>query len=87
MILSDTIRAFVEAGPLAHVVTLGPAGAPHVTLAWVGLEGDEVVIGTLSDQPFAVPHVGVGYRRQPTRRTPRCPSTPMRRWSARPSGR
>jgi PPOX class probable F420-dependent enzyme len=45
-----SVRQLIESGPLAHVVTLGRDGAPKVSLAWVGLEGDEVVIGTLFDQ-------------------------------------
>ena len=48
--LPASVRRFIETGPLAHVVTLGPDGAPHVSMAWVGLEGDEIVIGTLFDQ-------------------------------------
>jgi PPOX class probable F420-dependent enzyme len=35
---------------VAHVVTLDADGAPQVSLAWVGVDGDEVVIGTLNDQ-------------------------------------
>jgi PPOX class probable F420-dependent enzyme len=42
---------FLATGPLAHVVTLAPDGGPHVSVAWVGVEDDEVVIGTLGDQP------------------------------------
>ena len=49
--LTSAIRTYIESGPLAHMVTLGPDGSPHVTMAWVGLETDEIVIGTLSDQP------------------------------------
>jgi PPOX class probable F420-dependent enzyme len=49
--MNPAIRTFIESGPLAHVVTLGPDGGPHVTMAWVGLDGDELVIGTLYDQP------------------------------------
>lgn len=48
--LTDAIRAFIETGPIAHVVTLGADGAPQVSLAWVGLEGEELLIGTLFDQ-------------------------------------
>ena len=48
--LSDTVRRFIEGGPLAHVVTLNRHGDPDVSMAWVGLDGDEVVIGTLGDQ-------------------------------------
>jgi PPOX class probable F420-dependent enzyme len=49
--LSPTIRSLVAAGPLAHVVTLAADGSPHVSLAWVGVDGGELVIGTLFDQP------------------------------------
>jgi PPOX class probable F420-dependent enzyme len=49
--LSQPIRDFLATGPLAHVVTLGRDADPHVSVAWVGIEEDEVVIGTLGDQP------------------------------------
>jgi PPOX class probable F420-dependent enzyme len=49
--LPSSVRAFLETGPLAHVVTLRADGTPRVTLAWVGVEDGEVVIGTLFDQP------------------------------------
>ena len=48
--LTPAIREFIAEGPVAHVVTLDADGAPQVSLAWVGVEGDEVVIGTLNDQ-------------------------------------
>jgi len=48
--IPDSIRSIVATGPLAHVVTLAEDGAPHVSLAWVGIEGDELVIATLFDQ-------------------------------------
>ena len=48
--LSDAIRAFIAMGPVAHVVTLGTDGGPHVSLAWVGIDDGELVIGTLFDQ-------------------------------------
>jgi PPOX class probable F420-dependent enzyme len=35
---------------VASVVTLDPDGTPHVSAAWVGLEDDEIVIGTFGDQ-------------------------------------
>jgi PPOX class probable F420-dependent enzyme len=44
--IPHTVRDFLATGPLAHVVTLGPDGAPHVSLAWAGLDGDEVVLAT-----------------------------------------
>lgn len=46
----DEVRRVLESDALAHVATIDPDGTPHVTLAWVGLEGDEVVLGTLGDQ-------------------------------------
>lgn len=33
-------------GPHAHVVTIDPDGTPHVTLAWAGFDGDELVMAT-----------------------------------------
>jgi PPOX class probable F420-dependent enzyme len=48
--LPTSVVAFIDTAPLAHVVTLGPDGAPHVSVAWVGIEDDEIVIGTLGDQ-------------------------------------
>jgi PPOX class probable F420-dependent enzyme len=47
--IPTTVREFLATGPLAHVVTLGPDGTPHVTLAWAGLDGDEVVFATFFD--------------------------------------
>jgi PPOX class probable F420-dependent enzyme len=46
----DSARAVVTSGRLAHVATINPDGSPHVTLAWVGLDGHDIVIGTLFDQ-------------------------------------
>jgi PPOX class probable F420-dependent enzyme len=50
MEIPSSVRAAIEANPIAHVVTLGKDGRPQVTLAWIGFEGDEVVIGTMYDQ-------------------------------------
>jgi PPOX class probable F420-dependent enzyme len=44
------VCAAIEAGPIATITTIGNDGAPQVTMAWIGLEGDEVVIGTMFDQ-------------------------------------
>jgi PPOX class probable F420-dependent enzyme len=49
--LPPRVLDFISTGPLAHVVTLDPEGDPRVTMAWVGVEEGEVVIGTLFDQP------------------------------------
>jgi PPOX class probable F420-dependent enzyme len=48
--IPDSARRVLESDALAHVATIGPDGAPHVTLAWVGLDGDEIVFATLPDQ-------------------------------------
>jgi PPOX class probable F420-dependent enzyme len=45
--LSPSVRAVVEAGHLAHLVTLNADGSPQVTIVWVGLDGDEVVTAHL----------------------------------------
>jgi PPOX class probable F420-dependent enzyme len=49
-ILSDEARAVIESDAVAQVVTLDEDGSPQVTAAWVGLEGDEILIATLPDQ-------------------------------------
>jgi PPOX class probable F420-dependent enzyme len=48
--LPDEARALIESDAIAHVVTLDEDGSPQVTAAWVGLDGDEIVIATLPDQ-------------------------------------
>ena len=48
--LPDSARQVLESDALAHIVTLNADGSPHVTVAWVGLDGDEVVFATLPDQ-------------------------------------
>jgi len=40
-------RAVIESGRLGHLVTINADGRPHVTIVWVGLEDDEIVIGKL----------------------------------------
>jgi PPOX class probable F420-dependent enzyme len=49
-VLSEAVRSFLAGAPLAHVTTLDPDGTPHVSVAWVGLDGEELVIATLFDQ-------------------------------------
>ena len=51
MQLDSRLRAAIDAAPIAHVVTIGSDGTPQATLAWIGMEGDEVCIGTMFDQP------------------------------------
>jgi PPOX class probable F420-dependent enzyme len=49
MVMDDAVRAVIESGRLAHFTTISADGRPHTTIVWVGLEGDEVVIGKLAD--------------------------------------
>lgn len=48
MTIPDSVRALVEEGRLAHLVTLEPDGSPQVTGIWVGIEGDEIISGHFS---------------------------------------
>ena len=40
-------RAVLEGPNLAHVVTINPDGAPQVSCVWVGVDGDDIVFGSL----------------------------------------
>jgi PPOX class probable F420-dependent enzyme len=46
--MPDLARAVIESGRLAHLVTINRDGSPHVTIVWVGIDGDEIVIGKLA---------------------------------------
>jgi PPOX class probable F420-dependent enzyme len=46
--ISSPVRDVIESGRLAHLVTVNADGSPHVTIVWVGLDGDEIVIGKLA---------------------------------------
>jgi PPOX class probable F420-dependent enzyme len=48
--LPDGARELLESDALAHVVTIDEDGGPQVTLAWVGIEGDEIVLATMPEQ-------------------------------------
>jgi PPOX class probable F420-dependent enzyme len=47
MKIPQEVRALIESGRPAHLVTLNPDGSPQVTLVWIGLDGDEIVAGHL----------------------------------------
>ncbi len=47
MELSESARAVIESGRLAHLVTINADGSPQVTIVWVGLDGDDIVVGKL----------------------------------------
>jgi len=48
--LPDSAKEFLTHGRIGHLATLASDGRPHVTCAWAGVEGDQLVIGTLFDQ-------------------------------------
>ena len=48
--LPESAKEVIRSGRLAHLVTLNEDGSPHVTLAWVGVDGDEVLMATMPDQ-------------------------------------
>ena len=48
-ILTDDVRAALTAGRLAHLSTVNPDGSPQMSVVWVGLDGDDIVIGHLGD--------------------------------------
>jgi PPOX class probable F420-dependent enzyme len=49
MTIPDSVRAVLESGRLAHLVTLNKDGSPQLTCVWVGVEGDEIVVAHLSE--------------------------------------
>ena len=46
-ILTDAAREALGSGQLAHLTTVGRDGFPHVTVVWVGVDGDEIVTAHL----------------------------------------
>jgi len=50
IVLPEAARGLLESDAVAHVVTIDEDGGPQVTAAWLGLEGDEIVLATMWDQ-------------------------------------
>lgn len=50
ILLPPEARELLASDAVAHVVTIDEDGGPQVTAAWVGIEGDEIVLATLPDQ-------------------------------------
>jgi PPOX class probable F420-dependent enzyme len=48
--LPASARALLESDAVATIITIDDDGGPQATLAWVGLEGDEIVFATLPEQ-------------------------------------
>jgi PPOX class probable F420-dependent enzyme len=49
-VLPDSARVVLESDGLAHLVTFNADGSPQVTIAWVGLDGDDIVSAHLREQ-------------------------------------
>jgi PPOX class probable F420-dependent enzyme len=48
MKIPESIRKLIGKAPLAHLMTLNSTGGPQVTVAWVGIEDEEFVMGHLA---------------------------------------
>jgi PPOX class probable F420-dependent enzyme len=48
--LSAPARALIESATVATVATINADGSPHLSAAWIGLDGDEIVFATVPDQ-------------------------------------
>lgn len=48
--IPGSARELLDSAALAHVATIDADGAPHVTMAWVGVQDDQLVLATLFDQ-------------------------------------
>lgn len=48
--LSDAALELLESDAVATLATLDADGSPHLSMAWVGLEDGEIVIGSITDQ-------------------------------------
>ena len=47
MNIPPEIKALIESGCPAHLVTLNADGSPQVTLVWIGVDGEELVTAHL----------------------------------------
>src|ERR1700689_4969469 len=48
MKIPQSLREVIEKGPHAHLTTLNRDGSSQVTVVWVGIEGEEFVIGHMA---------------------------------------
>jgi PPOX class probable F420-dependent enzyme len=46
--LPESAVALIESGRHGHLVTVNADGSPQVSMVWVGIEGDELCIASLS---------------------------------------
>jgi PPOX class probable F420-dependent enzyme len=61
VVIPEPARALLRSGRLAHLVTINPDGSPQISVVWVGLDGDEIVLG----------HLGAGQKIRNLERDPR----------------
>jgi PPOX class probable F420-dependent enzyme len=47
MDIPESARAVIDAGAIAHCVTLNPDGGPQLSAVWIGIEDGEVVFASL----------------------------------------
>jgi PPOX class probable F420-dependent enzyme len=47
--LPPELRELIESGQMAHLSTISRDGSPHVTVIWIGLDGDELVSTHMRD--------------------------------------
>lgn len=59
--IPEPVRAIIESGRVAHLATINSDGSPQMSCVWVGIEGDDVVLG----------HLGGGQKVRNLRRDPR----------------
>ena len=59
--IPESARALILSGRLAHLVTINPNGTPQISVVWVGLDRDEIVLA----------HLGAGQKVRNLERDPR----------------
>lgn len=42
--MRDDVREVLESAPLVHLATVDPDGRPQVSLVWVGVDGEDIVM-------------------------------------------
>jgi PPOX class probable F420-dependent enzyme len=48
-VLPDSARDVINSGRNAHFTTVHADGRPHTTIVWVGMDGDDVIIGKMAE--------------------------------------
>ena len=49
MTIGENARKAIESDRLAHFTTINADGSPHSVVVWVGVDGDQVVIGKMAE--------------------------------------